>query len=132
MNMLINAQAQSRPKILVVEDEAIVAHYMKMALEKRGYHVAQLCQKGEEAVKYITENEVDLVLMDIKLAGDMDGLAATDRIAKIRNVPVIFLTAYNQFFSKSMFPNIRTEIFTKPVQEKPLMETIELFLQPPC
>ncbi len=82
-------------KILVVEDEKITAEHIKLGLESATYEVAGLVGSGESAVKIVEEQPVDLVLMDIHLKGEMDGIDAAEVIRERFGIPVIFLTAYS-------------------------------------
>ena len=82
-------------QIMVVEDERITAKDIKIALESAGYGVADLVFSGEEAVRKAGELQPDLVLMDIKLEGEMDGIEAAGEIKKHFDIPVIYLTAYS-------------------------------------
>lgn len=81
-------------KILIVEDEALTAMVMQFTLRDLGYIVCKPVTTGEEAVQAaITENP-DVVLMDIHLAGPMDGIDAAGEILRRREVPIIFITGY--------------------------------------
>jgi CheY-like chemotaxis protein len=81
-------------KILVVEDEAIVAKDLQYRLTKFGYTVPAIASSGEEAINKAVEISPDLVLMDIRLKGSMDGIEAAQEIYKRLDIPVIYLTAY--------------------------------------
>jgi PAS domain S-box-containing protein len=81
-------------RILVVEDEAIVARDMVRQLERFGYHVVADTPRGEEAVELAAKLRPDLVLMDIQLAGWLDGIDAAQAIRRNSSVPVVFLTAF--------------------------------------
>lgn len=115
--------------ILVVEDEIIVAMDIQNRLRKFGYTVLGLADSGEEAIKKAADNSLDLVLMDIHLKGNMDGVEAAQIIQNIFNVPVIYLTA-NADESTLNRAKI-TEPFgyiLKPFKEKELKFTIEITL----
>ncbi len=82
------------PRILIVEDENIVALDIKMHLRKYGFEVAGIFSSGEDLLAHIDEIKPDLILMDIKLQGTLDGLE-TSRIVKERyGLPVVLLTAF--------------------------------------
>ncbi len=81
--------------ILVVEDEAIVAMGIKQKLEDLGHQVVDIVFTGEDAVQTALKKEPDLILMDIVLKGNMDGIEAATRIRKKMDIPVIYLTAYS-------------------------------------
>ncbi len=82
------------PNILIVEDEYIIAKGIQKRLEKMGYIVSAPIASGEEAVVKVEKEDPDLVLMDIMLKGEMDGIEAADLIRSRFGIPVIFLTAY--------------------------------------
>ncbi len=81
-------------RILVVEDEAIVARDIVRQLERFGHHVVASTTRGEDAVELAAQLLPDLVLMDIQLAGSVDGIDAAQAIRRKSNVPVVFLTAF--------------------------------------
>lgn len=80
-------------RILVVEDEKIIQLDLRYQLEHLGYVVAGMASTGEEAVTKATELAPDLILMDVRLKGRMDGIEAAKQIRAMREVPVIYLTA---------------------------------------
>ena len=82
-------------KILVVEDEGIVAEDLRRSLGRLGYEVPGVASSGEEAVRLAAECEPDLVLMDVVLPGTMDGIEAAHQIRAHQNIPVMYLTAYS-------------------------------------
>ena len=81
-------------KVLIVEDERILAIGMKRKLENAGYTVTGTASSGEEAIENVKKTSPDLVLMDIVLKGDMDGIEAAQQIINLYNIPIIYLTAY--------------------------------------
>ena len=83
-----------KERILIVEDEYIVQLDLQSRLQQMGYTVVGLVSTGEEAVAKAAELNPDLVLMDVRLEGSMDGIEAAHRITAARSVPVLFLTAY--------------------------------------
>jgi PAS domain S-box-containing protein len=84
----------SQVRILVVEDERIVALDLQARLQDLGYVVPATAARGEDAVRRALELHPDLILMDIRLKGEMDGIEAARRIQEQLEVPVIYLTAY--------------------------------------
>ncbi|MBG1245636.1 hybrid sensor histidine kinase/response regulator [Nostoc sp. NZL] len=116
-------------KILVVEDEAIVAKDLQHRLIKFGYTVPAIASSGEEAINKAVEICPDIVLMDIKLKGSMDGIEAAQEIYKRLDIPVIYLTAYAD--EKTLERAKITEPFgylLKPFKEKELQINIEITL----
>ena len=83
-------------KVLIVEDEAIVALDLSDKLKVLGYEVTGITERGEHAVSMARELRPDAVLMDIRLAGKMDGIAAAEQIQKSCGATVIFLTAHSE------------------------------------
>jgi two-component system, response regulator PdtaR len=85
----------SNYRILVVEDEAIVAMGIKEKLEDLGHEVVDIVFNGEDAIEKAIKIEPDLILMDIVLKGDMDGIEAASEIRNRLDIPIIYLTAYS-------------------------------------
>ncbi|MBN2201582.1 response regulator [bacterium] len=116
-------------RILVVEDEVIIAMEIRDRLGKLGYTVTGVAPSGEEAIRKMTETHPDLVLMDIMLEGPMDGVETAERIRAAHDVPVIFLTAYSD--STTLERAKISEPFgyiLKPFDERELHTTIEIAL----
>src|SRR4051794_32514488 len=84
----------SAARILIVEDEAVVAKDLQHRLRKLGYDVPVTAATGESAITRAAELHPQLVLMDVRLKGQMDGIEAAAEIRKSADIPVIFLTAY--------------------------------------
>jgi PAS domain S-box-containing protein len=84
-----------RPRIFVVEDERIVALDLAHTLEELGYSVVGLAVRGEEAVARVKAVDPHLVLMDVRLAGSLDGIQAAEIIRRTHDIPVIYLTAHS-------------------------------------
>lgn len=81
-------------RILVVEDEGVVAKDLQTRLRKLGYDVPLTVQTGEDAIDAARRHQPDLILMDVRLKGKMDGVEASGIIMQEFRTPVIFLTAY--------------------------------------
>jgi two-component system, response regulator PdtaR len=83
--------------IMLVEDEALIAQYLKMELELEGFHICACVSTGEDAVKKAETEHPDLILMDINLAGDMDGITAVKRILDRQpEIQIIFMTGFSR------------------------------------
>jgi len=82
-------------RVFIVEDEVLVARDIKSRLEKLGYQVIGTAARGDDAVTRVLGERPDLILMDINLKGDMDGIEAADRIRAEADLPIIFCTAYS-------------------------------------
>ncbi len=118
-----------RPQILVVDDEQIVAKSLQVQLERLGYSVPVIASSGEEAIQKAGELQPDLVLMDIVLRGAMDGIEAARQIRALRNVPVIFATAYadEETFQRAKATR-PSGYLCKPFGKEELQRAIELAL----
>lgn len=79
-------------QIIIVEDDLILSLLLEKQVRRMGYHVAAKVSSGEEAVGKIREHSPDLVLMDIKLIGEMDGVEAIAKVRDFTDVPVLYLT----------------------------------------
>ena len=116
-------------KILIVEDEKIIALDLQRRLERFGYSVVGMASDGDEAITAAREREPDIILMDIMLAGPMDGIEASKRIRAELDIPVIFLTAYTD--EKTLERAKEVEPFgyiLKPFKERELYTTIDIAL----
>lgn len=81
-------------KIMIVEDELIAAESLSLDLKKLGYEVVAIVTSGEKAIKKAAETNPNLILMDIMLRGEMDGISTAQKIKENFNIPIIYLTAY--------------------------------------
>lgn len=116
-------------KVLVVEDEAIVAESIRIKLKKMGYSVISMASSADEAIKKTEEYLPDLVLMDIVLQGEMDGIEAAGQIHTRFDIPIVYLTAYSD--EKTLLRAKITEPFgyiIKPFRERELQVAIEISL----
>jgi PAS domain S-box-containing protein len=117
-------------KILIVEDESIVAWDIKETLEKLGHQVVDLVVSGAEAIQSVTTSHPELVLMDIRLAGAMDGIAAAEEIYDRFKIPVVYLTAHAD--DRTLARATQTNPFgyiIKPFRSQTLQSTIQVAIQ---
>ncbi|MCP4297390.1 MAG: response regulator [Proteobacteria bacterium] len=118
-------------KILVVEDEAIIAEAIRVRLEKLNYEVVGTVTSGEEALQMIRKHEPDLVLMDILLDGELDGIDTAMQIHNQFGTPLIYLTSYSSNShlerAKKTYPK---GYILKPFKNKELHAVIEMSLHP--
>jgi len=115
-----------RANILVVEDEFITARHIADSLKELGYGVTGIVATGEEAVKKAAETRPDLVLMDIRLKGSMDGIQAAEQIASLE-IPIVYLTSYSD--DRTMERAKITEPYgylIKPFTDTELKTTLEM------
>jgi len=85
----------TKPRIMIVEDEFVVAEDIRECLEHLGYTISSTASSGKEALERIEQDPPDLILMDIVLTGEIDGIETAHRIAERHNIPIIFLTAHS-------------------------------------
>ncbi|PKL66187.1 MAG: hypothetical protein CVV28_12100 [Methanobacteriales archaeon HGW-Methanobacteriales-1] len=119
----------SEVKILIVEDERILALGLKKKLEKLGFMVTATASTGEDAIKSVKSDKPDLILMDIVLKGEMDGIDAAKLIISMHNIPVIYLTAYAD--DKTINRAAQTYPYgylMKPYKERELKANIDMAL----
>lgn len=116
-------------RILVVEDESIVSKDIQHSLERLGYEIAGAATTGEKAIELAKEETPDVVLMDIMLKGEMNGIEAANQIKNNLRVPVIFLTAYadDATLGKAKITEPHGYIL-KPFKEVDLNTSIEMAL----
>jgi two-component system cell cycle sensor histidine kinase/response regulator CckA len=119
----------AKANILVVEDESIIASVIAGALRKFEYEVIGIISTGEAAVAEALEKKPDLILMDIRLHGEIDGITATERIQEQMDIPVIYLTAYADETTLERAKKTKPYGYIpKPFQEIELKTTIEMAL----
>jgi CheY-like chemotaxis protein len=117
-------------KIYLVEDEAITALFMKNQLKKIGYVIQKTFARGEDAVSGCQEEKPDLLLMDINLAGVIDGIEAVKKINLINTIPVIFVTGYSNAEVRDRALELHPVAFLiKPVDINDLKDAIEIGLE---
>lgn len=85
----------TRPKVLIVEDEIIAAANLGMLCERWGYDLCPLVTTAEEAVESAQRERPDIILMDISIHGNMDGVEAAHEIRGLAKMPVIFMSGYS-------------------------------------
>ncbi|OZV70019.1 LytR/AlgR family response regulator transcription factor [Winogradskyella aurantia] len=114
-------------KILIVEDEMIIAANISLQLTELGYEVVGIVPRGEDALLNIEEDRPDILLLDINLKGNLDGIETAEAMQKSHNIPVIYLTAniddahFNR--AKKTHPY---GFISKPFKKLDLQRTIEL------
>lgn len=116
----------SPPKILIVEDEAIIAMEIKDRLESRGWEVCGTAISGDEAVRLVGTTSPDVVLMDITLKGGRDGFETAREIRKAFGTPVVYITASLSTDILSRIGDGETPNWvSKPFDEKELFAALE-------
>ena len=116
-------------QILVVEDELVVAKNIQNRLENLGYFVPAVVTSGEEAIKKVADIQPDLILMDIMLESELDGIEAAKQISKRFDIPIIYLTAYgdDQTLQRAKITEPYGYIL-KPFETRDLQSNIEMAL----
>lgn len=115
---------------MVVEDEGVVSIDIRNMLKKAGYNIAAVAFQGEEAVTKAEQSSPDLVLMDIGLKGEIDGIEAAKRIRDRLHIPVVFLTGFADEVTKAKAQEVNPSGFIiKPINEEELNQTLEDILK---
>jgi len=119
----------STARVLIVEDESIIALDIQTSLQNAGYQVVSIATNAEEALSYTADLQPDLVLMDIRLRGEMDGVETAEQIRQTWQLPVIFLTAHAD--ENTLSRAKKTQPFgyiLKPFEDRELITMIEIAL----
>ena len=118
-------------KILIIEDEAINAMLISSQLTRAGYKVCTLAATGEDAYKIAQEEKPDFLLIDIGLAGALDGIETARWILALREVPFAFLTGYaSDTISRRVAALSPIAYFTKPIQFGQIEAVLKNILPP--
>jgi CheY-like chemotaxis protein len=110
----------------VVEDDRIIARSLRMLLEQSGYEVTAVASTGQAAIHEANETKPDLILMDIILDDEMDGIEATLAIRSQLSVPVIYLTAYSDRATRERADSTQPfGYLSKPIMKHELRRIVE-------
>jgi two-component system, response regulator PdtaR len=121
--------ASEKVSVLIVEDESLVAMDLSMGLEHDGYNVVGIADNADDAMELYKGNEVDIVLMDINIMGDKDGIETAEALMQLRQVPIIYLTAFTDQKTVERVKNTQPAAFlTKPYNISNVRIAIELAL----
>jgi diguanylate cyclase len=124
--MMIN---KAKANILIVEDELLIAKNTAKKLDSFGYNVVKIVSTGQAAINFVSLEQPDLVLMDITIKGEIDGIEAASQIKAISDVPIIFLTAYAN--DETLDRAAETGCYgylIKPYKEQELQATVKMTL----
>ena len=118
------------PKIMIVEDDAIAAEFLAKSLKSIGYDVVSVVSTALDAIRSVVKDQPDLILMDINLEGDIDGVAAAEQINSNLDIPIIFLTARldDATFARAKDANAFAYLI-KPIDINQLNHSVELSLR---
>ncbi|MBN2541992.1 PAS domain S-box protein [bacterium] len=116
-----------KPRIIIIEDESVIASQLSEWLNRTGYQVLATASKGEKAIKLAEKYKPDLILMDIVISGKMDGIEVAQYVKEKYNIPVIFLTAYAEDEYINRAKGVEPLGFlVKPFQKDELSATLEI------
>jgi CheY-like chemotaxis protein len=114
-------------KILIVEDEILIAEDLRLVLQRMGHEVVGVASSGAEAIQKANKLHPDLVLMDVRLQGAMDGIETARRIRSTADIPIIYVTAYASVLA-SLELNDRCTSLAKPFSPLQLQTAIDAVL----
>ena len=118
-----------KKQILIVEDEPIIADDLAMCVDQLGHEVVEICSYSEEVLKVLDECPIDLMLLDIKIKGDMDGIQLAHQVKEKKDVPFIFISSlYDKTTvsrAKNTFP---AGYVVKPFKDQDIQVAIDMAL----
>ncbi|PKK37544.1 DNA-binding response regulator [Siphonobacter sp. SORGH_AS_0500] len=121
---------ENRVRVLIIEDEAVLAMDLCDTLETEGYYVVGIANNGKRALEIYQQNQVDLVLCDINIKGEWDGIETINQLQNIKNVPVIYITALADKETKDRAKLTYPAAYLfKPINNANLNISIELAIQ---
>lgn len=120
------------PRVLIAEDELLVAWHLESLVRDQHLEVCGLVPDGQGAIEQAGDLDVDLILMDIRLAGQMDGIEAARRIRESRRTPIIFITAHGDPATRAHIERVLpgAPVLAKPVTGERLREAIAAVMKP--
>src|SRR5216683_214215 len=129
--MIMNADLFSpEPRALIVEDEILIAEELKERLSLLGFSVIAAVDTADEGIAIATRERPDLVLMDIRLKGEKDGIQAAKEIRQQVDVPIVYLTAHSDQLTVDRAKATEHDGFLlKPFHSRELQSTIEVAMQ---
>jgi DNA-binding NarL/FixJ family response regulator len=121
---------QTECRILLGEDDLITAKSIKVFLEKKGLKIINIAESGEDLIKKALYDYPSMIITDITLKGQLDGIEAISRISEIVKVPYIFVTGFREYISVITSYNLNPlKTFIKPIDFNVLYKVIkEIFL----
>lgn len=116
----------SKPTILIVEDEMIVSMQLSRELARKGYAICGQAVTGEQAIALAREKSPDLIMMDIGLAGSLDGIETAKMIRAFLKSPIIFMTGYSEKEVLERALSLEsTDHLSKPIREVEFQNTVQ-------
>jgi CheY-like chemotaxis protein len=117
-------------KILIVEDEIIIAEDLKLTLQGFGHEIISIVSSGEDAIIYADNFLPDMIIMDIVLEGEISGIDAALLIKKKHNIPIIFCTAFVDMITRNVTSKFEPSIFiSKPIEEHKIQVALNNLVQ---
>lgn len=118
-------QRDQLKKVLIVEDDMIISMVLERMINKMGFDVVEKATTGEKAISLAQEHDPDIILMDIQLKDDIDGITAMQKIRKSSEVPVIYITGNSdQYYKERARKTNYIDYLVKPIQMDDLKESI--------
>ena len=118
------------PRALIVEDETLIAEELKERLSRLGFSIIAAVDTADEGIAIATREHPDLVLMDIRLKGEKDGVQAAREIREQVDVPIVYLTAHSDRLTVERVKATEYDGFLlKPFQRRELESTIEVAMK---
>ena len=118
------------PRALIIEDETLIAEELKERLSRLGFSIIAAVDTADEGIAIATREHPDLVLMDIRLKGEKDGVQAAKEIREQVDVPIVYLTAHSDRLTVERVKASEHDGFLlKPFQRRELQATIEVAMQ---
>ena len=119
------------PRVLIVEDELLVAWHLESLAREQNLEVCGLVPDGDGAIEQAIDLDADLILMDIRLAGRMDGIEAARRIREQRDTPIIFITAHGDQETRAHIAHMvpGAPVLAKPISAHRLRDAIASVLR---
>ncbi|WP_395012000.1 response regulator, partial [Undibacterium sp.] len=129
INMDVNVNKVKNKRILLVDDDQDLCNFIGLQLAHFGYDLVATADRGEDAVLIASRLQPDLIIMDIHLNGEMDGIAAANAIHAVSDIPIVFLTAFcsDDLLRRAKKPDSFAYVL-KPVNERELRVVIEMTL----
>jgi len=119
----------AKNKIIVVEDEGIVAMDISKCLTGLGYDVVFVSDSGEKTLKLLDENKADLILMDVELKGGLNGIETAKLINEKMDIPIVFLTAFEDEATMNKLKEVSPYGYlVKPFDDEDLKRTVSKIL----
>jgi len=113
-------------RILIAEDEAIIAFSLRMEVEFSGHKILAICSNANEVIDKAKSEEVDVILMDINLNGDKDGIQAAHEILAVKDVKIIFMTGFGEKIIRDRAMELSpTAFMNKPIDMDYLITILE-------